>query len=73
MSSTEIPKDNSSYDDINYWNQRYESEDTYDWLLDYSSISHIIKNHVSKDHSILMLGKIYTTFETQFKSSEQVY
>ncbi|KAG8222812.1 hypothetical protein J437_LFUL005018 [Ladona fulva] len=51
-----IPKSNTSYKDVNYWNERYAIEETYDWFKSYDSFKHLIKENVSLEDNILMLG-----------------
>ncbi|XP_046388750.1 EEF1A lysine methyltransferase 4-like [Ischnura elegans] len=51
-----IPSSNSSYKDVNYWNDRYTKEDSYDWFKSYDAFKHLIKACVSSDDRILMLG-----------------
>ena len=67
MSSSLIPRDNGLYNSVDYWNKRYEScgqneSQSYDWLVDYSNVKHIIEKNVPKTASILMLGKISLLF-----------
>ncbi|KAH8038833.1 hypothetical protein HPB51_003336 [Rhipicephalus microplus] len=50
-----IPKENASYCDVAYWDDRYRNEDTYDWLLPYHTYAHLIKQHVHDTDRILML------------------
>lgn len=51
-----IPKENASYCDVAYWDDRYRTEATYDWLLPYHTYAHLIGRHVKKTDRILMLG-----------------
>lgn len=51
-----IPKENASYSDVAYWDDRYRNEDRYDWLLPYHTYAHLIKQHVHSTDRILMLG-----------------
>lgn len=51
-----IPKENASYCDVAYWDDRYQTEVTYDWLLPYHTYAHLISRHVKKTDRILMLG-----------------
>jgi hypothetical protein len=49
--------DNSKYSKVEYWNERYEDENEYDWLGDYSAIKPLILEWIpDKAKSILMLG-----------------
>ncbi|XP_054165090.1 EEF1A lysine methyltransferase 4-like [Oppia nitens] len=64
MSSSLIPNDNHMYNSVDYWDKRYESvgqradsdNESYDWLVDYSNIKHIINQLIPKTASLLMLG-----------------
>ena len=49
--------DNSKYAKREYWNNRYQDENEYDWLADYSIIKSLITRHIpNKKDNILMLG-----------------
>lgn len=52
-----LPDNNSRYKDVDYWDERYKTEQSYDWLGSFSKFQHILENHVKKEDSILMLGK----------------
>ncbi|XP_071479197.1 EEF1A lysine methyltransferase 4-like [Diadema antillarum] len=41
---------------VDYWDSRFQDEETYDWLVKYSQIRHLIAKYVSKGDRILMLG-----------------
>lgn len=51
-----LPDDNSRYKDVEYWDERYKTEQCYDWLGSFSKFQHILEKHVRKDESILILG-----------------
>lgn len=53
---THLPEENSRYKDVDYWDERYQTEQYYDWLGDFSKFQHLIKQHIRKEDSILMLG-----------------
>ena len=38
MSNTKLPNCNTEYKDPRYWNQRFENEDSYEWLISYNEI-----------------------------------
>ena len=66
MSSSHIPSDNRLYNSVDYWDKRYEScgqseSQSYDWLVGYSDVKHIIEKCVPKTGSVLMLGKTTDT------------
>lgn len=52
----EIPKDNSRYSDVAYWDARYRQEATYDWLVPYENYAYLLRKHVRQSDRILMLG-----------------
>ncbi|XP_073347564.1 EEF1A lysine methyltransferase 4 [Pagrus major] len=51
-----LPDNNSRYKDVDYWDERYKTEQSYDWLGGFSKFQHILEKHVKKEDSILMLG-----------------
>lgn len=51
-----LPDDNKRYKDVDYWNERYKTEHSYDWLGSFSKFQHLLGQHVKKEDSILILG-----------------
>ncbi|KAM8850071.1 EEF1A lysine methyltransferase 4 isoform 2-T8 [Spinachia spinachia] len=51
-----LPDGNSRYKDRDYWDERYKTEQCYDWLGSFSEFQHILEKHVLKADSILILG-----------------
>ncbi|XP_028831114.1 EEF1A lysine methyltransferase 4 [Denticeps clupeoides] len=51
-----LPSCNSRYKEVEYWDQRYRSETSFEWFGDFSKFQHLIRPHVNKDDSILVLG-----------------
>uniref|UniRef100_UPI0037E830F5 EEF1A lysine methyltransferase 4 n=1 Tax=Semicossyphus pulcher TaxID=241346 RepID=UPI0037E830F5 len=51
-----LPDDNSRYKDVDYWDERYKTEQCYDWLGSFSKFEHLLEKHVKKEDSILILG-----------------
>ncbi|KAM3604309.1 uncharacterized protein V6R79_009320 [Siganus canaliculatus] len=51
-----LPDDNSRYKDVDYWDERYKTEQSYDWLGGFSKFQHLLEKHVKKEDSILILG-----------------
>ncbi|XP_054756592.2 EEF1A lysine methyltransferase 4-like [Lytechinus pictus] len=39
-----------------YWNERFQGEESFDWLLEYQQFSHLVEKYVDKHERILMLG-----------------
>lgn len=51
-----LPDDNCRYKDMDYWDERYESEHTYDWLGCFSKFRHLLEPRLKKEDAILVLG-----------------
>ncbi|KAM3865946.1 EEF1A lysine methyltransferase 4 [Diretmus argenteus] len=51
-----VPDDNSRYKDVDYWDERYKTEQSFDWLGRFSNFQHLLDPHIKKDDSILVLG-----------------
>lgn len=51
-----MPDDNSRYKDVDYWDERYKTEQCYDWLGSFSKFQHLLEEHVKKEDGILILG-----------------
>lgn len=52
-----LPVDNNRYKEVDYWNERYTAEQSYDWLGGFPKFQHLLEQHVKKEDSILMLGQ----------------
>ncbi|KAL5790857.1 hypothetical protein ACOSQ2_005745 [Xanthoceras sorbifolium] len=50
------PSSTSAYRDPHYWDERFSSEEHYEWLKDYSHFRHLIQAHVKPGSSVLELG-----------------
>lgn len=53
---THLPKENLRYKDVDYWDERYKTEQCYDWLGGFPKFQHLVKEHIRKEDSILILG-----------------
>ncbi|XP_017554627.1 EEF1A lysine methyltransferase 4 [Pygocentrus nattereri] len=51
-----LPDCNAKYKDVDYWNKRYETEESFEWFGDFSKFQHLLVQHVGRDENILMLG-----------------
>ncbi|XP_046883105.1 EEF1A lysine methyltransferase 4 [Hypomesus transpacificus] len=51
-----LPDDNSRYKDVDYWDERYLTEKSFEWFGDFSKFQHIFENLVRKKDAILVLG-----------------
>lgn len=59
MNNNNLPSCNTEYKDPSYWNQRFEHEDCYEWLVDYNEIKsslHRILQSFDKSSKFLQLG-----------------
>lgn len=54
-----IPDDNSRYKDVDYWDKRYKTEQSYEWLGSFSKFQHLLEKHIQKEDSILVLGEYF--------------
>ncbi|KAJ4937333.1 hypothetical protein JOQ06_001897, partial [Pogonophryne albipinna] len=50
-----LPDDNSRYNDVDYWDERYKTEQSFDWLGCFSKFKHLLEKHVKQEDSILIL------------------
>jgi SAM-dependent methyltransferase len=54
---------NTVYKDVNYWNDRFKEERTYDWLLSFDQVKDILVPHIPSTSSrILVVGCGNSTF-----------
>ncbi|XP_006637823.2 EEF1A lysine methyltransferase 4 [Lepisosteus oculatus] len=51
-----LPECNSRYKDVEYWDERYKKEQSFEWFGDYSKFEHLLEQHVRKEDKILVLG-----------------
>ncbi|XP_056452367.1 EEF1A lysine methyltransferase 4 isoform X2 [Gadus chalcogrammus] len=51
-----LPDENRRYKDVDYWDERYQVEQSFDWFGDFSKFKHLLENLINKDDSILVLG-----------------
>uniref|UniRef100_H2Z6S3 EEF1A lysine methyltransferase 4 n=1 Tax=Ciona savignyi TaxID=51511 RepID=H2Z6S3_CIOSA len=47
---------NKLYKEKEYWDHRYENEDSYDWFKSYDDFKNVLKDHMDKNDKILILG-----------------
>ena len=47
---------NSQYKCLDYWNQRYDKEESFEWFGEYAKYKDIIKMQISSNDRILVLG-----------------
>ncbi|KAF2542925.1 hypothetical protein F2Q68_00028888 [Brassica cretica] len=45
-----------TYLDPHYWDERFSSEEHYEWFKDYSHFQHLIKSNINSSSSVLELG-----------------
>lgn len=51
-----LPDSNARYKDVDYWNERYRTEESFEWFGDFTKFEHLIKEHVGVEENILILG-----------------
>ncbi|XP_056336577.1 EEF1A lysine methyltransferase 4 [Danio aesculapii] len=51
-----LPDSNARYKDVDYWNERYRTEESFEWFGDFTKFEHLLKQHVGIEENILMLG-----------------
>lgn len=56
MQENNLPAKNVNYGEVNYWEERYEKEDFYDWFIGYEELKDLITKYVPVNHSVLNLG-----------------
>jgi 2-polyprenyl-3-methyl-5-hydroxy-6-metoxy-1,4-benzoquinol methylase len=56
---------NADYGKQEYWEERFEEEDEYDWLCKYSDLKTHISPFINKDDRILIVGCGNSLFSTQ--------
>ena len=57
MGRIDLPDDNKNYKDPDYWNSRFKSEDSFEWLVEYKDVKNNISSILDdKSSKILQLG-----------------
>ncbi|XP_010892908.1 EEF1A lysine methyltransferase 4 [Esox lucius] len=51
-----LPDHNCRYKDVGYWDERYKTEQSFEWFGDFSKFQHLLEQHVKKEDDILILG-----------------
>lgn len=59
-----LPDSNARYKDVDYWDERYRTEESFEWFGDFTKFDHLLKQHVGTEENILMLGK-WDTYNTK--------
>lgn len=52
-----VPDCNNKYKESRYWDERYTTEETFEWFGDFSKFRHLVVRNIKQDDHILMLGK----------------
>ena len=52
----ELPENNVIYKKKEYWDERFEHEDAYDWLVTFDQMKNSLLKHLKSSDRILMLG-----------------
>ncbi|CAI5995892.1 unnamed protein product [Closterium sp. NIES-65] len=51
-----IPRSNKEYLNIEYWDKRFEVEESFEWCGDYSQFKHLLLAHIRPCDRVLILG-----------------
>ncbi|CAI5516342.1 unnamed protein product [Closterium sp. Naga37s-1] len=51
-----IPRSNKEYLNIEYWDKRFEVEESFEWCGDYSQFKHLLLTHIRPCDRVLILG-----------------
>ena len=51
-----IPKQNAAYAHVDYWDERFQKEDNYEWLCSYKDVACQIQPFLQTNSRILILG-----------------
>ncbi|XP_062844033.1 EEF1A lysine methyltransferase 4 isoform X2 [Trichomycterus rosablanca] len=51
-----LPDCNNRYKDVEYWNDRYKTEESFEWFGDFSKFRHLLVQYIKKEDRILILG-----------------
>ncbi|CEG38239.1 s-adenosyl-l-methionine-dependent methyltransferase [Plasmopara halstedii] len=60
-----LPDDNRAYKEKSYWDSRFYSEDSYDWLARYENLAELLTKYVRPSDRILMVGCGNSTFSIE--------
>lgn len=55
-SSLYLTTKNADFKEENYWNQRFTSEESYDWLLTFPELKEFLVPYIQPDNKILVIG-----------------
>ena len=56
MENSFLPLKNLDYGEVEYWQERYRGEKSYEWFVGYDQLKRLTHKYVNKSHSILNLG-----------------
>ena len=56
MATAEPPAHVSRYADAEYWDERFQEEESYEWFRGYDSFRHLVERSVKPHHRVLILG-----------------
>lgn len=51
-----LAKDNNEYDKQEYWDDRFETEESFDWFTEYAAFKHLLLDDIKASDKILILG-----------------
>jgi hypothetical protein len=55
-------ENNMKYKLVDYWNERYKEEESFEWFGEWSKFRSVINKKINHDDEILILGKQYIIF-----------
>lgn len=56
-----LPDKNTDYASMAYWNERYGTEESFEWCKSYAGFKDLIRKEVQSTDRILMLGNDLTS------------
>ena len=65
-----LPKQNSEYNSLDYWEQRFAKEETYEWLLSYDQLASKLSKYLTKTCRILVVGCGNAPFSTDLYDAD---
>lgn len=68
-----LPSSNSRYKDVEYWDERYKTEHSFEWFGDLAKFHHLLQQHVNKEDSILVLGECPCKYFRMHKCSSLAF
>ncbi|CAI5743238.1 unnamed protein product [Hyaloperonospora brassicae] len=64
-----LPKTNRTYKEKSYWDSRFDSEESYDWLVRFENVAELLAKYVRPSDRILVVGCGNSTFSIDMYNS----